>query len=181
MTHVNNAKGAESAAAEEEAERQLAPAAGRSSVYRFLNAESSSSNNSNSAASQVDAVDSVDKTTTNCLEECHFAACQTRAANWHEEFCITDDELEYEDELLFSTTTPSSSTAAATPALECAAAPLLLGEQQNEQLLMEGILACCCCYVNYATHWSGNLDTRERENSIDSYVAALANDRTISR
>lgn len=179
MTHVNNAKGAESAAAEEEAERQLAPAAGRSSVYRFLNAESSSNN---SAASQVDAVDSVDKTTTNCLEECHFAACQTRAANWHEEFCITDDELEYEDELLFSTTTPSSSsTAAATPALECGAVPLLLGEQQNEQLLMEGILVCCCCYVNYATHRSGNLDTRERENSIDSYVAALANDRTISR
>lgn len=174
MTHVNNAKGAESAAAEEEAERQLAPAAGRSSVYRFLNAES------NSTASQVDAVDSVDKTTTNCLEECHFAACQTRAANWHEEFCITDDELEYEDELLFSTTTPSSSTAAATPALECAAAPLLLGEQQNEQLLMEGILVCCC-YVNYATHRSGNLDTRERELFIDSYVAALANDRTISR
>lgn len=161
MTHVNNAKGAESAAVEE-AERQLAPAAGRSSVYRFLNAESSS-NNSNSAASQVDAVDSVGTTTTNCLEECHFAACQTRAANWHEEFCITDDELEYEDELLFSTTTPSSSTAAATPALECAAAPLLLGEQQNEQLLMEGILAGCCYYVNYATHRSGNLDTRERE------------------
>lgn len=165
MTHVNNAKGAESAAAEQEAERQLAPAAGRSSVYRFLNAESSSSNNSNSAASQVDAVDSVDKTTTNCLEECHFAACQTRE-NWHEEFCITDDELEYEDELLFSTTTPSSSTAAATPALECAAAPLLLGEQQNEQLLMEGILACCCCYVNYATHRSGNLDTREGERTL---------------
>lgn len=166
MTHVNNAKGAESALAENEEERQLAPAAGRSSAYRFLNAESSS-NNINSPASQVDAVDSVD-TTTDCLEECNFVACQTRAANWHEEFCITDDELEYEDELLFSTTTPSSSvaastaasTAAATPALECAAA-LLLGEQQNEQLLMEGILACCCCYVNYATHRSGNLDTTE--------------------
>lgn len=166
MTHVNNAKGAESAEVEEE--RQLEPAAGRCSAYRFLNAEGSR-NNVNSAASQVDAVDSVD-TPTDCLEECNFAACQTRAANWHEEFCITDDELEYEDELLFSTTTPSSSaaasTAAATPALECAAA-LLLGEQQNEQLLMEGILACCCCcYVNYATHRSGNLDTRERENSL---------------
>lgn len=165
MTHVNNAKGAESALAEKEEERQLAPAAGRSSAYRFLNAES----NINSAASQVDAVDSVD-TTTDCLEECNFVACQTRAANWHEEFCITDDELEYEDELLFSTTTPSSSvaasTAAATPALECAAA-LLLGEQQNEQLLMEGILACCCCcYVNYATHRSGNLDTTERVRTL---------------
>lgn len=183
MTHVNNAKGE----AVEEEERQmsaliLAPAAGRSSAYRFLDAAESSS----SSASQVDAVDSVNTAATtttttttaaNCLEECHFAACQTKAtsssdSNWHEDFCITDDELEYEDELLFSSSSAAATTAAATPALECALLGFGLGggerEQQNEQLLMEGI------FVMSITQ--RDLVTLARERFIDSFKY-LANDR----
>lgn len=181
MTHVNNAKGAEV----EEEERELsavivAPAAGSSSAYRFLDAAESSSSGSGSA-SRVDAVDSVNTAATtttttttaaNCLEECHFAACQTKAtssssinSNWHEDFCITDDELEYEDELLFSSSSAGASTAAATPALECALLGFGIGgggerEQQNEQLLMEGI------FVMLITQ--RDLVTLARERFIDS-------------
>lgn len=124
----------------------MAPAAG-GSEHRFFVTENCSS----SSCSRVDAVDTVDATTIttqNSLEECAFVACQTKAtSDWHDDFCMTEDELEYEDELELSagctTTTTAASTSAATPAHEYGLPSFGLGEreQQNEQLLMEGILA----------------------------------------
>ncbi|XP_023163030.2 trafficking kinesin-binding protein milt isoform X2 [Drosophila hydei] len=149
MTHVNNAKGAAAVPTKEtETGRQLrtavsmAPAAG-GSEHRFFVTENCSS----SSCSRVDAVDTVDATTIttqNSLEECAFVACQTKAtSDWHDDFCMTEDELEYEDELELSagctTTTTAASTSAATPAHEYGLPSFGLGEreQQNEQLLME--------------------------------------------
>lgn len=153
MTHVNNGKGAASAPTKEmERGRQwwsavgVAPAAG-ASEHRFLATENFSA--SSSRSSHVDAVDAVSATTIaeHCLEECAFIACQTKASSdWHDDFCITEDELEYEDELELSAgcsaITTAASTSAATPAHEYGLPTFGLGEreQQNEQLLMEGIL-----------------------------------------
>lgn len=152
MTHVNNGKGAASAPTKEmERGRQwwsavgVAPAAG-GSEHRFLSTENCSVSSSDSSSSHVDAV-SATTTAENCLEECAFVACQTKASSdWHDDFCITDDELEYEDELELSAgcsaTTTAASTSAATPAHEYGLPTFGLREreQQNEQLLMEGIL-----------------------------------------
>ncbi|KAM8716448.1 hypothetical protein ACLKA7_003341 [Drosophila subpalustris] len=140
MTHVNNAAGAVIGERETGIEREevvnVAPAAGSSSsIHRFLATESIGS-----SSSRVDAVDIVDATA-NCLEECDFAACRTKASSdWHDDFYITDDELEYEDELEFSAGgSAAATTAMATPSHECGLLAFGLGErdQQNEQLLME--------------------------------------------
>ncbi|TDG44215.1 hypothetical protein AWZ03_009389 [Drosophila navojoa] len=121
----------------------VAPAAG-GSEHRFLATENCSA--SSSSSSHVDAVEAVSATTTaeHCLEECAFVECQTKASSdWHDDFCITEDELEYEDELELSAgcsaTTTAASTSAATPAHEYGLPTFGLGEreQQNEQLLME--------------------------------------------
>lgn len=139
MTHVNNAEGAAKTGWQLRPAVNVAPAAGDDSVHRFLATEEN-----NSSCSHVDAV--VDATAKNCLEECSFVACQTRATSdgWRDDFCITEDELEYEDELELSAgcSATTASTSAATPAHEYGLLGFGLGEreQQNEQLLMEGIL-----------------------------------------
>ncbi|EDV98782.1 GH13509 [Drosophila grimshawi] len=151
MTHVNNAEGTAEMVREKEKEKEAmereteTAAAGSSSLHRFLTTKKSSSSSSRSSH-QVDAVDSIDAATIE-MEECAFAACQTKATgSWHDDdfFCIIDDELEYEDELELSAAaaTTAASTAAATPAQQefsLLAAFGLAGEreQQNEQLLME--------------------------------------------
>ncbi|KRF77881.1 trafficking kinesin-binding protein milt isoform X2 [Drosophila virilis] len=140
MTHVNNAENAAKTDAAIGCQLRpavnVAPAAGDDSVHRFLATEEN-----NSSCSHVDAV--VDATAKNCLEECSFVACQTRATSdgWRDNFCITEDELEYEDELELSAgcSATTASTSAATPAHEYGLVGFGLGEreQQNEQLLME--------------------------------------------
>lgn len=129
MSHVNNAEASREMERKSEREREedeetmsAAPAAGREVQHRFL---ASGSNG------DVDAAG----TAITCLEDFAFDACQSQATanDWsqlHEEFCIEDDELEYDDELSLC----SSHSAAGAVPME----PLTAGEQQNEQLLMEG-------------------------------------------
>lgn len=130
MTHVNNAEG-EKMEMEKEKEpwREREPAAGSSAAqHRFL--PSAAERDGNSAAA-VDAAVAATTTpapnaTITCLEDFAFDACQ----NWSQldkDFCITDDELEYEDELSLGSGTIAE-----------AAESLLTGDQHNEQLLMEG-------------------------------------------
>lgn len=64
------------------------------------------------------------------------------SSHWRDDFCIIDDELEYEDEIEFSAGgSAGTTTTMPTPSNECGLLAFGLGErdQQNEQLLMEGI------------------------------------------
>ncbi|XP_022234743.2 trafficking kinesin-binding protein milt isoform X2 [Drosophila obscura] len=151
MTHVNNAEGnAEREMVVEmadEQERSRAPAAAGSSSlhqqHRFLASSSSSSGitrqegvrREESCGGANAAGDADAATAITCLEDFAFEACQNEATtnDWsqlHDDFCIMDDELEYEDELELSVGSGGASAAAAGGGGDTL-------EQQNEQLLME--------------------------------------------
>ncbi|XP_016963641.1 trafficking kinesin-binding protein milt isoform X2 [Drosophila biarmipes] len=148
MTHVNNGMKEKEMevepAREPDREREREPAAGSGVHHRFL-ASASERDGNRDYALEAAAVSSSSTTSTSAaattittnLEDLAFEACQ----NWselHQDFFITDDELEYDDELLSLGSSSSIgnmcsiATAAAT-----AAEGLITGEQQNEQLLME--------------------------------------------
>jgi len=153
MTHVNNGEKEKEMEVEvepvRERERERETAAGSGVQHRFLASaserdgnrdyalEAAAASTSSSAAAAAAPTTTTTTITTN-LEDLAFEACQ----NWselHQDFFITDDELEYDDELLSLGSSSSIgnichiATAAAT-----AAEGLITGEQQNEQLLMEG-------------------------------------------
>lgn len=132
MTHVNNAKASREmervGEPEGGREREEEPAAGSEVQHRFL------------ASGSNEAVDAA-ATAITCLEDFAFEACQSQAAasGWaqlHEEFCIVDDELEYDDELSLCSSHSASGVPGAGAAVPMES--LTAGEHQNEQLLMEG-------------------------------------------
>jgi len=149
MTHVNNGEKEKEMEVEvepvRERERERETAAGSGVQHRFLASASERDGNRDYAleaaaasTSSAAAAPTTTTTITTNLEDLAFEACQ----NWselHQDFFITDDELEYDDELLSLGSSSSIgnichiATAAAT-----AAEGLITGEQQNEQLLMEG-------------------------------------------
>ncbi|EDV30636.1 uncharacterized protein Dana_GF14960, isoform A [Drosophila ananassae] len=131
MTHVNNAKASREmervGEPEGGREREEEPAAGSEVQHRFL------------ASGSNEAVDAA-ATAITCLEDFAFEACQSQAAasGWaqlHEEFCIVDDELEYDDELSLCSSHSASGVPGAGAAVPMES--LTAGEHQNEQLLME--------------------------------------------
>ncbi|XP_016985780.1 trafficking kinesin-binding protein milt isoform X3 [Drosophila rhopaloa] len=122
MTHVNKVeKGMEP-------ERERESAAGSGVHHRFLASALERDGHR-------DALESAKGTAITDLEDLAFEACQ----DWsqlHQDFFITDDELEYEDELSFLGSS-NSNLATGTAAAATAENGLMGGEQQNEQLLME--------------------------------------------
>ncbi|SPP90038.1 Hypothetical predicted protein, partial [Drosophila guanche] len=142
MTHVNNAEGSAEREivvemADEQGRNRAPSAAGSISVneqHRFLARSSKTRQDGvrddgccDGASSAADA-----STAITCLEDFSFKACQDEATtnDWsqlHDNFCIMDDELEYEDELELSVGSGSAPAAGGGDTFE----------QENEQLLME--------------------------------------------
>ncbi|XP_017023894.1 trafficking kinesin-binding protein milt isoform X2 [Drosophila kikkawai] len=132
MTHVNNAEGEMEMEKEEqqkESWREREIAAGSSAHHRFLPSASERDGNTAAVDAAVATTTTTAAMTITCLEDFAFDACQ----NWSqldEDFCITDNELEYEDELSLGSCNMAEAAASA-------AESLLTGDQHNEQLLME--------------------------------------------
>lgn len=138
MTHVNNGEVMEKEMEPTgERERDRETAAGSGVHHRFLASASERDANSGNAL-EAAATKSKTGTTITNLEDLAFEACQ----NWsdlHQDFFITDDELEYEDELSLGSSIGGN--IATTTTADAAVEGLITGEHQNEQLLMEGAYA----------------------------------------
>ncbi|EDW87792.1 trafficking kinesin-binding protein milt isoform X2 [Drosophila yakuba] len=135
MTHVNNGEVMEKEmepTGERERERDGETAAGSRVHHRFL--ASASERDANSGNALEAATTAKTATAITNLEDLAFEACQ----NWselHQDFFITDDELEYEDELSLGSSIGNIATTTTTA--DAASEGIITGEQQNEQLLME--------------------------------------------
>ncbi|XP_017014689.2 trafficking kinesin-binding protein milt isoform X2 [Drosophila takahashii] len=137
MTHVNNGETEKEMEPVRERERERETAAGSGVHHRFLASASERDGNRNNAleaaavsSSSAATTTTTTRTITTNLEDLAFEACQ----NWselHQDFFITDDELEYDDELSLGSSNSMGNIAAAN-----ATAAEITGEQ-NEQLLME--------------------------------------------
>jgi len=138
MTHVNNGEVMEKEMEPTgERERDRETAAGSGVHHRFLASASKRDANSGNALEAAATKTKTGTTITN-LEDLAFEACQ----NWsdmHQDFFITDDELEYEDELSLGSSIGGN--IATTTTADAAVEGLITGEHQNEQLLMEGAYA----------------------------------------